>query len=158
LLNSQPMGFYAPAQIVGDARKNGVEVREIDVSHSFAQNTLEEGGGKYCAVRLGFRQIDGFSWADPDEERLKRIQASFRDASEVESHFVNREGIALPLPLAGEGWGGGAAASHTARVERVSPTRIASCDAMRPPPQAGEVKKAAPCPISSCPKPRGKPA
>ena len=36
------MGFYAPAQIVGDARKNGVEVREIDVSHSFAQNTLEE--------------------------------------------------------------------------------------------------------------------
>src|SRR5437868_12882517 len=100
LLNSQPMGFYAPAQIVGDARKNGVEVREIDVSHSFAQNTLEEGGGKYCAVRLGFRQIDGFSWADPDEERLKRIQASFRDASEVESHFVNREGIALPLPLA----------------------------------------------------------
>ena len=60
LLNSQPMGFYAPAQIVGDARKNGVEVREIDVSFSFAQNTLEEGSGKYCAVRLGFRQIDGF--------------------------------------------------------------------------------------------------
>ena len=43
LLNSQPMGFYAPAQIVGDARTNGVEVREIDVSFSFAQNTLEEG-------------------------------------------------------------------------------------------------------------------
>jgi error-prone DNA polymerase len=78
LLNSQPMGFYAPAQIVGDARKNGVEVREIDVSYSFAQNTLEEGSGKYCAVRLGFRQIDGFHWLDPDEERLKRIQSSFR--------------------------------------------------------------------------------
>ncbi len=78
LLNSQPMGFYAPAQIVGDARTNGVEVREIDVSYSFAQNTLEEGEGKYCAVRLGFRQIDGFSWVDEDEERLKRIQSSFR--------------------------------------------------------------------------------
>jgi error-prone DNA polymerase len=156
LLNSQPMGFYAPAQIVGDARKNHVEVCEIDVSHSFAQNTLEETSGDYCAVRLGFRQIDGFSWADPDEERLKQIQSSFRGTSEVESHLVNREGIALPLPLAGEGWGGGAAASHTARVERVSPTRIASCDAVaeaslrrvlrRPPkaacapPQAGEVK------------------
>src|SRR4051794_10363600 len=38
LLNSQPMGFYAPAQIVSDARKNGVEVRDIDVSYSFAQN------------------------------------------------------------------------------------------------------------------------
>ncbi len=80
LLNSQPMGFYAPAQIVGDARKNGVEVREIDVSYSFAQNTLEQGDGKYCAVRLGFRQIDGFKWTDPDEERLKRIQMSFRDS------------------------------------------------------------------------------
>ncbi len=76
LLNSQPMGFYAPAQIVGDARKNGVEVREIDVSYSYAQNTLEEQSGKYHAVRLGFRQIDGFKWADPDEERLK--QSSFR--------------------------------------------------------------------------------
>src|SRR5438046_8574388 len=87
LLNSQPMGFYAPAQIVGDARKNGVEVREIDVSFSYAQNTLEEKSGNYHAVRLGFRQIDGFRWADPDEERLKRIQASFRDAPEAESHL-----------------------------------------------------------------------
>jgi error-prone DNA polymerase len=80
LLNSQPMGFYAPAQIVGDARKNRVEVREVDVSFSFAQNTLEEGSNEYCAVRLGFRQIDGFHWVDPDEERLKRIQSSFRGA------------------------------------------------------------------------------
>jgi error-prone DNA polymerase len=72
LLNSQPMGFYAPAQIVGDARKNGVEVREIDVSFSYAQNTLEEQSGKYHAVRLGFRQIDGFQWADPDEEFLRQ--------------------------------------------------------------------------------------
>jgi error-prone DNA polymerase len=72
LLNSQPMGFYAPAQIVGDARKNGVEVREIDVSFSHAQNTLEEQSGNYHAVRLGFRQIDGFKWADPDEEFLRQ--------------------------------------------------------------------------------------
>ncbi|CCE04801.1 Error-prone DNA polymerase [Bradyrhizobium sp. STM 3843] len=82
LLNSQPMGFYAPAQIVGDARKNGVEVRDVDVSYSFAQNTLEEGSGKYCAVRLGFRQIDGFRWIDPDEEgvkRSKRLQVSSGD-------------------------------------------------------------------------------
>lgn len=75
LLNSQPMGFYAPAQIVGDARKNGVEVRDIDVSCSFAQNTLENTKDKYCAVRLGFRQIDGFHWLDPDEEFLKTEQA-----------------------------------------------------------------------------------
>jgi error-prone DNA polymerase len=75
LLNSQPMGFYAPAQIVGDARKNGVEVRDIDVSYSSAQNTLENTDDKYCAVRLGFRQIDGFHWLDPDEEKLKKQQA-----------------------------------------------------------------------------------
>jgi error-prone DNA polymerase len=137
LLNSQPMGFYAPAQIVGDARKNGVEVREIDVSFSFAQNTLEERCGKYHAMRLGFRQIDGFKWADPDEERLKQIQSSFRD-SEMRSHS-DREGTVLPLPLAGEGWGGGVSASHALRGER-APTRIASFDAMRPPPQAGEVR------------------
>src|SRR3981189_802611 len=59
----------------------------------------------------------------------------------------------LPLPLAGEGWGGGAAASHAVRMERVSPTRIASFDAMRPLPQAGEVQQvrgqgAQPCPDS----------
>jgi error-prone DNA polymerase len=71
LLNSQPMGFYAPAQIVGDARNNGVEVRDIDVSYSFSQNTLEERCGDYHAVRLGFRQIDGFRWADPDEDHLR---------------------------------------------------------------------------------------
>ncbi len=82
LLNSQPMGFYAPAQIVGDARKNRVEVREIDVSCSHAQNTLEERSGDYHAVRLGFRQIDGFKWADPEEE-LKRIQPSFRGTRSV---------------------------------------------------------------------------
>ena len=58
---------------------NGVEVREIDVSYSFAQNTLEREDGRYCAVRLGFRQIDGFKWTDPDEEGLKEnLQASFR--------------------------------------------------------------------------------
>ncbi|WP_426412841.1 error-prone DNA polymerase [Bradyrhizobium ganzhouense] len=78
LLNSQPMGFYAPAQIVGDARKNGVEVREIDVSYSFAQNTLENTYDRYCAVRLGFRQIDGFHWLDPNEELLKKQQAKRR--------------------------------------------------------------------------------
>ena len=71
LLNSQPMGFYAPAQIVSDARKNGIELREIDVSSSFSQNTLEERSGDYHAVRLGFRQIDGFKWSDPDEEFLR---------------------------------------------------------------------------------------
>ncbi|ABE63445.1 error-prone DNA polymerase, DnaE-like protein [Nitrobacter hamburgensis X14] len=75
LLNSQPMGFYAPAQIVGDARKNGVAVRPIDVSFSYSQNTLEERAGRHYAMRLGFRQIDGFKWVDKDEAKLKQDQA-----------------------------------------------------------------------------------
>ncbi|WP_407175843.1 error-prone DNA polymerase [Bradyrhizobium sp. STM 3562] len=109
LLNSQPMGFYAPAQIVGDARKNGVEVREVDVSYSFAQNTLEEGSGDYCAVRLGFRQIDGFHWIDPDERRLKEIRASFRNVPaecalietvSPRSRFTSPQRGEVDLPLA----------------------------------------------------------
>ncbi len=84
LLNSQPMGFYAPAQIVGDARDNGVEVREIDVSiHLRMREHAGAGRGKYCAVRLGFRQIDGFHWVDEDEERLKQVQLSFRGTRSV---------------------------------------------------------------------------
>jgi error-prone DNA polymerase len=67
LLNAQPMGFYAPAQIVGDARKNGVTVREVDVSFSHGDNTLEEKCGNHHAVRLGFRQIDGFRVRDLDD-------------------------------------------------------------------------------------------
>jgi error-prone DNA polymerase len=108
LLNSQPMGFYAPAQIVGDARKNGVEVREIDVSFSHAQNTLEQQSGKYHAVRLGFRQIDGFKWADPDEERLKRslrleTQPSFRDAPPGADPESRDSGFTLRVPRNDDG-------------------------------------------------------
>jgi error-prone DNA polymerase len=67
LLNAQPMGFYAPAQIVGEARKNDVTVREVDVCFSHGDNTLEEKCGKHHAVRLGFRQIDGFRVRDLDD-------------------------------------------------------------------------------------------
>ena len=66
LLNSQPMGFYAPAQIVRDAREHGVDVRAIDVNASDWDNEIESGGTKSGpSVRLGFRQIDGFreEWA-----------------------------------------------------------------------------------------------
>ncbi len=60
LLNSQPMGFYAPAQIVRDAREHGVTVRPVDVNHSGWDNLLEDNG---FSVRLGLRQIDGLGEA-----------------------------------------------------------------------------------------------
>lgn len=59
LLNSQPMGFYQPAQIVIDARRHGVKIRPVDINYSQWNNTLEEKSGKYCALRLGFRQVKG---------------------------------------------------------------------------------------------------
>ncbi len=58
LLNSQPMGFYAPAQIVRDARAHEVEVREADVNFSGWDNLLEPSGNRF-ALRLGLRQVDG---------------------------------------------------------------------------------------------------
>ena len=60
LLNSQPMGFYAPAQIVRDAVEHGVEARPVDVEHSRWDCTLERREDGALALRLGFRQIDGF--------------------------------------------------------------------------------------------------
>ncbi|MGG2320025.1 hypothetical protein, partial [Salmonella enterica] len=60
LLNSQPMGFYAPAQIVRDARDHGVMVLPPDVNHSEWDCTLEPHRGTF-ALRLGMRQIDGLA-------------------------------------------------------------------------------------------------
>ncbi|WP_242416458.1 error-prone DNA polymerase [Sphingomonas panni] len=64
LMNAQPMGFYAPAQIVRDAREHGVEVRPPCVNASRWDSTLEPTGGRYLAVRLGLRVIRGLSNAD----------------------------------------------------------------------------------------------
>ncbi|WP_367198779.1 PHP domain-containing protein [Amorphus sp. 3PC139-8] len=80
LLNSQPMGFYAPSQIVRDAARHGVEIRPVDVNFSDWDTTLEPGPAacerlhrdhvsmrtaiySRCAVRLGFRQVKGLSEA-----------------------------------------------------------------------------------------------
>lgn len=88
LLNSQPMGFYAPAQIVRDAREHGVAVHGIDVNASGWDNSLEpllrsrhagkgEGEGRALALRLGLRQVDGFREAWADSLIAARAQALF---------------------------------------------------------------------------------
>ncbi|HEU5292497.1 MAG TPA: error-prone DNA polymerase [Cyclobacteriaceae bacterium] len=64
LLNSMPMGFYQPAQIVIDAQNHGVEVRPVDVNYSDWDNKIEELTGKYHALRLGFRQVSGMKETD----------------------------------------------------------------------------------------------
>ena len=57
LLNAQPMGFYAPAQIVRDAREHEVEVRPVSINDSYWDNTMEPDGHGGLALRLGFRQV-----------------------------------------------------------------------------------------------------
>ena len=65
ILNAQPMGFYAPAQLVRDAREHGVEVRPPDVNFSDWDCTLEATGSPdRPAVRLGLRQVDGLARED----------------------------------------------------------------------------------------------
>jgi error-prone DNA polymerase len=59
LLNSQPMGFYQPAQIIRDAIDHQVKVVPVDVNYSFWDNTLEKKGDNFYEVRLGFRQVKG---------------------------------------------------------------------------------------------------
>jgi error-prone DNA polymerase len=108
LLNSQPMGFYAPAQIVRDAKEHGVEVREIDVNHSDWDCTLEslpldggdfgaalsvrhhptpapphQGEGKKPALRLGLRQVDGLHRDAADRLVARR---PYRTVEELRTH------------------------------------------------------------------------
>jgi error-prone DNA polymerase len=64
LLNSMPMGFYQPAQIISDAQKHGVVVKAADINCSDWDNTLEAKEGKYQVLRLGFRQIKGMREED----------------------------------------------------------------------------------------------
>ncbi len=72
LLNSMPMGFYQPAQIIIDARKHGVEVMPVDINCSVWDNQLEEKSGKYYRLRLGFRQVKGLRQEDMELLILKR--------------------------------------------------------------------------------------
>jgi error-prone DNA polymerase len=64
ILNSQPMGFYAPAQLISDARKHEVQINPVDINYSMWDNTLEERSGMYCILRLGFRQVKGLRQED----------------------------------------------------------------------------------------------
>ncbi len=101
LLNSQPMGFYAPAQLVGDARKHGVMVLPIDVSHSDWDCTLEpvatSPAGRVRtttprtdnALRLGLRQLRGLARQDADTITARRAARTFESLED----FAQRTGL-----------------------------------------------------------------
>ncbi len=84
LLNSQPMGFYAPAQIVRCACDHGVEAREADVNHSHWDCTLEPIRARdIFALRLGMRQIDGLREEAAQQIASVRDGANYRDIRDL---------------------------------------------------------------------------
>jgi len=83
LLNSQPMGFYAPAQLIRDAREHDVEVRPIDVNHSDWDATLEPiANSTRFALRLGLRMVAGLSEKD-GEELVKQRGEGYHSPNEI---------------------------------------------------------------------------
>ncbi len=83
LLNAQPMGFYAPAQIVRDARDHGVEIRPICINGSRWDCTLEPVEDDKFAVRLGFRQVRGLSNKDGAEIVAARADRPFESVDDL---------------------------------------------------------------------------
>ncbi len=85
LINSQPMGFYAPAQLIRDARQHGVAVRPVDVNHSDWDCGLETPH----TLRLGFRLVRGMSQPDADRIRQARRGGPFASVDD----FARRSGL-----------------------------------------------------------------
>jgi error-prone DNA polymerase len=83
LLNSQPMGFYAPAQLVRDAREHGVEVRPVDVLMSERDSTLERRTDGEPALRLGLRLVKGLSQAGAKRVVTARSRSPFESVQDL---------------------------------------------------------------------------
>ncbi|MDP3348706.1 MAG: error-prone DNA polymerase [Hydrogenophaga sp.] len=79
MLNSQPLGFYTPSQLVQDAKRHGVEVRPVDVVHSNWDCTLEEGG----AVRLGLRLVSGLKTESAEHLVIARQRKPFTTTQDL---------------------------------------------------------------------------
>jgi error-prone DNA polymerase len=82
MLNSQPLGFYTPSQLVADAKRHGVEVRPIDVMTSQVDATLEDIAHR-PAVRLGFRLITGMRGEAQARIVAARTESAFLDADDL---------------------------------------------------------------------------
>ena len=83
LLNSQPLGFYAPSQLIQDAKRHGVEVRPTDVTVSTWDSALEEAGASQPAVRLGLSLVGGLSQMGAERIVSARATRAFQDAEDL---------------------------------------------------------------------------
>ncbi|MBX3669481.1 MAG: error-prone DNA polymerase [Rhodocyclaceae bacterium] len=82
LLNSQPMGFYMPAQLIADARRHGVDVLPADAVHSDWDNKLEAAGAGFAA-RLGLRQIKGLAETTARRMSAARAHTAYADVDDL---------------------------------------------------------------------------
>jgi error-prone DNA polymerase len=108
LLNSQPMGFYAPAQLVQDARRHKVEVRGVDVRCSDWESTLEGTSSANPAVRLGLDQVKGLSRVGGEQLVQARLHSAFTDPDDLarRAHLNRKDLEALAAAGALEGLSG----------------------------------------------------
>jgi error-prone DNA polymerase len=83
MLNSQPLGFYTPSQLVQDAQRHGVEVRPVDVMCSDGDCTLEETASAVPAVRLGLRLVSGLRTEFAQRIVAARAEHPFQDAQDL---------------------------------------------------------------------------
>ena len=105
LLNSQPMGFYAPSQLVQCAQRHGVEVRPADVNHSDWDSTLKAEADGKPVLRLGLRLVKGFSESAAEKLIKRRVERGFASTQDLaERTGLNRrdlEALAAADALAG---------------------------------------------------------
>jgi error-prone DNA polymerase len=101
LLNSQPMGFYAPAQLVRDARAHGVEVRAVDVCVSGWDCSLERGAGGAPALRLGMRLVKSLSEAGAARVVSARCARPFDSVADLAARAALDRGDLEALAAAG---------------------------------------------------------
>ncbi len=83
LINSWPMGFYSPDQILQDARRHHLQILAVDVCHSDWDCSLEPGGGRQPAVRLGLRMVKGLREEAGRAVQQGRLGGPFRDVTDL---------------------------------------------------------------------------
>jgi len=83
LLNSQPMGFYAPAQLLRTAKGQGVAVHPVTVDCSCFESTLELDSQGLPGIRLGFRLVKGLSHAGAERIEVARAESGFHDLEDL---------------------------------------------------------------------------
>ncbi|MGH8770950.1 MAG: error-prone DNA polymerase, partial [Burkholderiales bacterium] len=146
LLNSQPMGFYAPAQLIADARNHGVEIRAADVTMSEWDCTLERKAGNEPALRLGLRMIKEFPEASAKRLVSERRISAFPDVADLASRAQLDRGDLNSLAASGalSALTGGRRYSHWAiagiepRFPLLQTTTIADGAPVLPVPTEGE--------------------